>query len=476
MATIEDYCEAIREVKLPLKTGPRGTRFYDEARFHEFVNKSIDMRELSQHMADFGKGAGVALTLHKLRGSLQTGIPQKLGYSGNLFQIGSFYDGSKTGRLNEMDCLYVVSESDIMVQQNDQDGGYMVYVNGSEVKPREVNEKLIAAMTETLSDMTLTDGWTHGGYASLEFSGVRCNGPAVTAMFCNKDENHISLDISIAFPLSDRLQEAYHLPGHLTDHCQSLTVTVSDIQREVHRTAIAPADLHLIGNMVDNTWQPTTALAEAEILRILDTDCSVKGAFDICKALSSKQQKWYEANNTHSEKLVGDAYENIYARKRQISPEIKRGLTLEHLNTYRKGDPVNKEKLRNKLNDDMAFQHIWLSSTDRQDYKEVLKADASINTAAIKHIILKTALEMKGAFSGHNKTYRDCLVRAVFEELSDQSSVYTPHAILGGVQLPKFSLSVNLFHVKDDVVRDLQEQCRLILDYGLKKVWWENKK
>ncbi len=471
MATMEDYCGAIKEAKLPSKPGPRSTPFYDDARFHEFVNNNIDMRELSQYMADFSQGAGVAQTLRRLRGSLQTGIPQKLGYSGNLFQIGSFYDGSKTGRLNEMDCLFVVSEADVMVQQNNQDRGYVVYVKGTEVKPREVNEKLIAAMTETLSEMTLTDGWKHGGYASLEFSGVRCNGPAVTAMFCNKDETHISLDVSIAFPLSDQLQDAHDFPGHLKDHCRSLTVTVSDIQSEVHRTAIDPADLHLIGNMVDNTWQPTTALAEAKILRILDTDCSVKGAVDICKALSSKQQKWYESNNTYSEKLVGDEnYENIYARGRQPYTEAKRGLILENLNTYMKTDPGNKEKLRDKLNADMAFQHIWLSSTDRQDYKEVLKADASINTAAIKHIVLKTALQMKGAFSEHNKTYRDCLVRAVFEELSDPSSVYTPHAILGGVQRPKFSLSVNLSHIKDDVVRDLQEQCQLILDYGLKKV------
>ena len=423
-------------------------------------------------MADFAQGAGVAQTLHRIRGSLQKGITRKLGYGGSLFQIGSFYDGSKTGRLNEMDCLYIVNESDVIVQQIPSNRGHFrVYVKDTEVKPREINQKLIVAMKDTLSQMALPNGWAHGGYASHEFCGVRCNGPAVTAMFCNKDENHISLDISIAFPLSERLEEPHDFPGNLKDHCQSLTVTVSDIQSEVHRTAIAPADLHLIGNMVDNTWQPTTALAEAEILRILEADCSVKEAVDICKALSSKQQKWYEANNTYSEKVVRDESDGIiHARRQQLSTETKRGLTLENLNTYRTTDTVNKEKLRDKLNVDMAFQHIWLSSTDRQDYKEVLKADASINTAAIKHIVLKAALQMKGAFAGHNKTYRDCLVRAVFEELSDPSSVYTSHAILGGVQLPKFSLSVNLSHVKDDVARDLQEQCQLILDHGLKRV------
>ncbi len=86
MTTMEDYCEAIKETKLPSKPGPRSTSFCDEARFREFVTKNIDMRDLSQHMADFAQGAGVAQTLHRIRGSLQTGIPQKLGYGGNLFQ------------------------------------------------------------------------------------------------------------------------------------------------------------------------------------------------------------------------------------------------------------------------------------------------------------------------------------------------------------------------------------------------------
>ncbi len=189
MATMEDYCEAIKKSKLPSNPDPTGTRFYDKVRFREFVNKSIDMRDLNQHMADFSQSSGVAEALHTIRGDLQLGLQQKLGYNGSLSQIGSFYDGSKTGSLNEMDCLYVVSEPDVVVQQVSTSKGYRVCVKGTEVKPRDMNEKLITAMKETLSEMTLPDGWTHGGYASLEFSGVRCNGPAVTAMFCSKEES-----------------------------------------------------------------------------------------------------------------------------------------------------------------------------------------------------------------------------------------------------------------------------------------------
>ncbi len=466
---MEDYCHAIEDAKLPSKLASREKRFCDEEHFIEFVNKDLDMRDLSQHMADFSQGAGVAQALHAIRDGLQSGMPQKLGYGGNLFQIGSFYDGSKTGRLNEMDCLYVVSELDVTVQQISSNH-FRVHMNGNDVKPREINQKLIVAMKETLSEMSLPDGWTHGGYCSQEFSGVRCNGPAVTAMFCNKDEQHISLDVSIAFPLTNRLQKAQDFPPHFKNYYKSLTSTVKDMQSEVPRTAIAPADLHMIGNMVDNTWQPTTALAEAEILRILDTNCSVKGSINVCKAISSRQQKWYEENNTRSQGMTKDENNATSATNRRQSVEAKRGLTLAKLNSYMTADSDGKTELRDKLNIDMAFQHIWLSTTDRQGYKEVQKADASINAAAMKHIILKTALQMKGAFSERNKTYSDWLVRIVFEELSDPESIYTPHAFLYGVNLPKFSLSVTVSHVKDDVVTDLQEQCRLILDHGLQKV------
>ncbi len=186
----------------------------------------------------------------------------------------------------------------------------------------------------------------------------------------------------------------------------------------------------------------------------------MKKSIDICKAISSKQQAWYEENNTWCEKLTQEndsIFDNVSG-------------TIEHLRTYMDSHPEDKSRYRDKLNTDMEFQHICLPSSVRKDYKEVLKVDASINTAAIKHIVLKTALQMTGAFYEQNKTCRDCLVRAVFEELSDTESVYTAHAFLCGVELPKFSLSVNLSHIKDDVARDLQEQCRLILDYCVKKV------
>ncbi len=466
---MEDYCKAIEEAKLPEKTyGSRANAscYYDEQRLIDFVDSDIDIRDMRQQMADFTQSSDVAQALHAIRTGLQSGLQQRITGVGTLFQVGSFYDGSKTGRLNEMDCLYVISESDVEVQQvTSGNGHFRVYVQGREIKPRDMNKKLAIAMKETLSEMSLPDGWTHGGYASEEFSGVRCNGPAVTAMFCNKNEKHISLDVSIVYPLTSQLQQRPDFPPQLREHCRCLADSFSRIQSELTSTQIS-GDLQLIGNLVHNTWQPTTALAEAEILRGLRPECSVKRALDICKGIASKLQTWYEKHITRELK---DECEQL-STKTALLPESYREVTLTDLYRYNGARPDSKIQIRDRLNTNMTYQHIWLSAKDRQYYKEVLKAIASINTAAMKHIILKTALQMKGAFSAKSKTHSYCLVRAVFEDLADTESVYTQHAFLHGVELPKFSLSVTLSHIKEFVARGLQYQCKLILDRSLKKV------
>ncbi len=255
MEDYNDYCETIEEAKLPAKhsvSGLRDSYSYDKKGFQDFVHSDMDLRDIDQHMADFTHSSDVAQALHAIRSGLQSGLLQRLEWVGSLSQIGSFYDGSKTGRLNEMDCLYVVTETDTKIQQVASGKGITVYVKDREIKPREINTKLITAMTEILSEMTLPDGWTHGGYASPDFSGTRCNGPSITAMFCNRDEKHISLDVSIAFPLTSQLQQRADFPAPLRDSCQFLADRISEIQGELTRTQIS-GDLHLIGNLVDNT-------------------------------------------------------------------------------------------------------------------------------------------------------------------------------------------------------------------------------
>ncbi len=470
---MEDYCEAMEEAKLPGRpkaSGSRDSCFYDKALFRDFVNIDMDIRDMSQHMADFTQSSDTAQALHAIRTGLQSGLQQRLPCGGSLCQIGSFYDGSKTGRLNEMDCLYVVSEADVMVQQASScNGQFRVYMKGTECKPRDMNEKLIAAMKETLSEMTLPDGWTHGGYGSPDFSGTRCNGPSVTAMFCYKEEKHISLDVSIAFPLTSQLHQRPDFPSRLRGSCQCLAENINKIQHELTRSQIS-ADLHLIGNLVDDTWQLTTALAESEILRVLRPECSVKRALEICKVIASKIQKWYEEHNIQAERLEKDDEDDVPAKKIRLSAELARESIIADIQGYSEGYPCSKSEIRKMLNAAMTYRHIYLSSIDRNKFREALKSDASINNAAIKHIILKVALQLNGAFSETNKQLEQQLVRSVFEELSSMDCFYTEHALVPGCMINKFSFSRHVSHIKESIATDFSQQCRIVLDIACAQV------
>ncbi len=449
------YWKAIKEAKLPhTPTIPTATEshFYDETQFLEFVQNDMDIRDMDQHLADFSQSGDIGPPLAEIRESLETGIRQSdFPCDGRLAQIGSFYDGSKTGRLNEMDCLYVVSEPSINIRPVDSDANqYRIWVKGKEVKPRELNTSLITAMQRTLSRRVVPGDWRHGGYASPEFSGVGCNGPAITAMFCNENESHISLDVSVAFQLTSKQQQNADFPPRLRDICRSLSDSIDHIQGELTRTQIS-ANLHLIGNLIDNTWQPTTALAEAEILHALRPECPVKRALEICKAIASKLQKWYENSNTYVPSL----------------PSLsERGSIMTELYRYVSRNAESKMDVRHELNKLMPYHHIWLSPKERKDLKEVLKSEAQINTAAIKQIILKTALNIKGAFSKPSDTCRDGLIRAVFEELASSESFTTSHALMDGTEIQKFSIAVALSQVKQQVAQDLQKQCTTFLDDG----------
>ncbi len=149
-----------------------------------------------------------------------------------------------------------------------------------------------------------------------------------------------------------------------------------------------------------------------------------------------------------------------------LSANSRRDAVLAHLNSHRESGGKKKGRLKAVL----PYEHIWLLSKDRVQFKEVLKSDASINTAAIKHIILNTALGIRGAFSKRSQTCRDRLIRAVFEDLADVDTVHVPHALIEGVQLQKFSITASLSSIQQNVIHDLQEQCKTILDHGLGKV------
>ncbi len=165
---MEEYCKALQDTKLVSTPAPTHLRhLYDEQAFCEFVNQDMDIRDMDQHLAQYSQGSDVVQALHQIRETLHAGIQKRFPYKGNRAQIGSFYDGSKTGSLNETDCLYVVREANVKVKQaGTGKNHFTISVKGKRIHPRDLNERLIKAMKETLSKMTLQsnrDGMNHMG-------------------------------------------------------------------------------------------------------------------------------------------------------------------------------------------------------------------------------------------------------------------------------------------------------------------------
>ena len=123
-------------------------------------------------------------------------------------------------------------------------------------------------------------------------------------------------------------------------------------------------------------------------------------------------------------------------------------------------------KLEDVLETCMPHMHVFLTAGEREVYNETPKEGISINTAAIKHIILKEAMAWRqiNAFSHSCKVCKDKLVQVVFKELADKSSFYTQHAFFDDELIGKFSTSVPVTDINEDLACEAQNQCHIILE------------
>ncbi len=124
---------------------------------------------------------------------------------------------------------------------------------------------------------------------------------------------------------------------------------------------------------------------------------------------------------------------------------------------------------RLRLNERMRYEHVYLSPAEREGFGETSKSPISINTAAVKHIILCKAFSRMGSFSEGNLAPSDEMMREVFRELSDTPSVSVPHGFLG-TPISKFSLLPYLANMKYDVVGTIREECQQLLHNTMTEV------
>ncbi len=375
---------------------------------------------------------------------------------GRLQYIGSCWDGSKIGRVNEIDSLYVMSDKHIVAKKTEKDGLYRLYLRrGScrfELVPLEINRKFADMLDSVQRSVKLPAFLRHGGYASPRYSGVRYCGPAVTSQFTMAaDGNLLTWDVTLAFPMDKRIR-------------QQVRNMIQPIYAENTNKLFPHWELHLVPDLVENLWQVSTAWMEAEILRLLPSEAAAKRALSGCKALAHMLHQW---NKNHHPDSSPDAVANVHTTD-----------LMQKLTEYRREkDSKKKCYLRKYLNVQMRCAHIWIPAGHRKTYGEVEKDAVSINTAALKHIILKQGLHTPGAFSPDNTgDLTTNLIQNAYSVLGDATnpdSACSPHALLEKAfrtTIGQFSALPTCEGDRAKLISTIQWQCQQLCQNALLEV------
>ncbi len=394
--------------------------------------------------------------------------------TGQLRDIGSCWDGSKVGAVNEMDSLYVMHGDRFVIQESKKKrGSYHVYLKIdstlSELEPRRIRDEFADNYSKLVAKLELPECLQHGGYKachpnhssirsamesksatrdatrrhhlqSSSYNGVRYNGPAATSQFLSKDKTLLTWDMTpvVVLPDSEVLREA-------------VRKAIQPIIAENPDKMFPPSDIHLIPDVTENTWRLSTAQMEADILRVLSSEAPMKKALSFCKVLTSRLKKW---NGQKGAALA-------------CAVNILRELDA-HLEKDETDKTVSETRL---LNRKMRFGHIWIPADRKDAYCEDMKSNISINNAAVKHILIASGCRKKGAFapSSNTELVRQ-LVRDVFEILGNEEVYSSYHALLPGIKISHFSVAPNMAAAKHIMARDVCRQCKTLLEESMTEV------
>ena len=408
--------------------------------------KQMNFRQLVKQTADFALDEDIIRQFGIYRHRLSTELGNCFLYlgqpiRGRLVDIGSCWDGSKIGRVNEMDSNYIVDTPRVVLKRNpdnvqlyhsylDQDGTL------TEIKPREITEALAQHLEALIAATPLPECLKHGGYRAPTYSGLRYNGPAATAQFLTANENFLlTWDVAVSFPVE----------GDIRDIVRRRMAPIIEANRQ---KMFPPAEIHVVGDMVENLWKLSTGHLEAEMLRVLANQTPVKKALSDSKAIASTLQACSREEPWLVTASVGTATTDITG-------------DLDRFSSQGQSDDGEHMELGRALNFRLRYAHIWIPCTSRKKFNESDKNHISINTAAMKHIILREGLSTPGAFSPKtNSTIVTLLTKKVFQTLSDET-LTSEHAFLD-TEIGHFSVSATMKEDKDILVRDVQDQCAVI--------------
>ncbi len=393
----------------------RGTLSQAKLQLFRQYAEGISLSDLEEEITVFGDG-------HKVRQGIIDFIIQrteqndKFPLRGNITKIGSSWDGTKVGYLDEVDTLYVLNKDQVTIVPGEGDlYNFRVRWNGIEYSPSELNEQFEKAVDCALRTKP-PENMQYNGYKAPHFSGIRVNGPAVTVLFRTAADvgrmekgSMVSLDITLAIPFS-------YLPLEpLLDHVSWCTQYI--VATNVHQ----PIDVkgpHVIPCRITGGLKSTTAVIEADTLHELEKHCPTKRAHILLKCLMRKVDKF----NSEYDVFQIETNENEF-----------HSTLIAHISS---GGNINQS---------MRYGHIWLQPMERKQLSELPQKDISLNAAAAKQILFKKAKneDFKPGCVDHSRALG--LMREVITEIVQRESMFiSNHIIKSFPRISKFSVRETL--------------------------------
>ncbi len=445
------YYKAVGEAKISgVESTPEFVPLYQRPEDFEHWVKTLNIYDLDKDKADFHLEEAIVTEFEDYRSKVAAEIATCVQYDitlrGQTKNIGSCHDGSKIGKLNEVDSLYVLDNKNIVVEEIEK-GFQISWKDNSasfEIEPRHIRNQFASAYANVISKLPLPDCLTHAGYRSPRYSGLRYNGPAATSQFLaedrSKDQRLLTWDMTPTVCL-DRKHTS----------CMKVREIIQPILRVNPDKMFGGTTIHLFPDANEELWRLSTAQLEADLLReIIPSKAAMKTALSCSKALASMLKKWNLHNLTPPECP-------------DCEPEI-----VKELNSYIESP---EKELGEKLNQVLQYAHIWIPPEKRKLYHEDEKAYVTINTSAIKHILLVAALEEPEVFSAkENEDLVWKLVKLVFTKLGDPSEFSSPHAFLEGVRIPHLSILSSQAENKMALALTVKWQCRMVVSGAMTKV------
>ncbi len=446
--TEESYYRTIRAAKLSdISASDNIELLYSKNAFQSWV-KRVDIYDVVKQKANFYLDEAIVTKFTDYRNSVAEEIRKCAKYDGmnlvgQLKNIGSCQDGSKVGKMNEADSYYVL-DAEISVKDTERNGAYRIFWAtknlNCEIKPRYMRQQFAKGYEEVISKVPLPDCLKHAGYKSPDYSGLRYNGPAATSQFLTADNSLLTWDMTPVFCL---------VRGHNTyQEVRSIIQPALQINPE---TMFGDMGIHLIPDSNEDIWKLSTAQMEADLLReLIPSVAPLRQALSVSKVLASEMKIW---------------------NSRNLIPPVCLAAGLDiimELDAYLES---REKHLAERLNQKLRYSHIWIPPEKRKPYNEDEKAHVSINTAAIKHILLTAALKNPEAFAGkEDKELVHQLIMLVFNTLGDPSEFSSPHAFLKGDTIPHISILSSLAPNKLELALSIKEQCRMLVSGSMTKV------